>query len=239
MEIDSRAKGAIDSVLALIETGKLPGPASYGTVAVLRDGAGFSLGLHQATDGSDTADQVLIEYISLGGSEAAALEPYLPRLLADESTRLNPRALEPWALGFMEVFRRAGYDPLMAEAQRRVFDRLYWQPSVALCRSLGLREALTALVVYDAWIQSGAGGVARNRMRFAGLPPSRGGEERDWTEQFLRARHSWLLGFTCADAARQAEVRRSSYRTAGLIGLLETANWSLARPFRFRGVEVR
>jgi hypothetical protein len=238
-------KPVIDNILAVIETGRLPSPAAYGTVAVLRDGAGFSLGLHQATDGADSADEVITEYIALGGIHSKVFEAYLPRFEADESRALgpDPKTWPLWAKAFADLFRNSADDQYMRLAQDRVFERRYWAPAMTLGIQLGLVRPLSYLVLYDAMVQSGPGGVARVRRRFSERPPSYYGNAPDlaresaWTSAFLYARHDWLCNFDNGDPGHSAAVRRSSYRTSEIIAAC-LPNPALASPIIFRGVKV-
>jgi hypothetical protein len=234
-------KPFIDAWTCVTETGMTPGPGAAATVTVLRDGAGYSIGLHQATDRSDAADAVLLEYISMGGAYAARLEEFVDRFTGDESVRIDPRTRSKprWAVQFEDAFTEAGLkDPLMREAQERVFDREYWMPAANLCVSLGLELPLTYLIVYDAAIQSGLGGVTANRNRFKQVPPSRGGDEIAWSTAFLAARHSWLCNYRSSDKERQSDVRRSSYRTAHLAELVGEQNWGLVGPVMYRNHSI-
>lgn len=231
-------KSMVWSIVSVFETGKRPGPESYGTIAVLRDGAGFSIGAHQATDKSDAADEVLMEYISLGGQFAAEFESFLPRFTADESLSLRAGDLPYWAQEFVRLFKRAAHDPIMARAQDAVFTRSYWDPAVSLCRSIGVIEPLQVLAVYDMAIQSGMGGVARNRSRFAELPPSRGGDGRRWAEAFTRARLAWLVGYRSSDPDKDRAVRASAYRADAILRLMELGAWDLRPPVTIMGVTL-
>ncbi len=42
--VTDQQKRAIDSIISIFETGRVPTPAAYATCAVLKDGAGISYG---------------------------------------------------------------------------------------------------------------------------------------------------------------------------------------------------
>jgi len=67
MSITDQQKRAIDSIISIFETGRVPTPAAYATCAVLKDGAGISYGKHQCTDKSGSLDLVCKRYIDLRG----------------------------------------------------------------------------------------------------------------------------------------------------------------------------
>ena len=120
----------------------------------------------------------------------------------------------------------------MQEAQRTVFQRLYWTPVLAQAEAVGVSLPLSLLALYDLAIHSGPGRLAKLRPRFPEWPPSLGGEERLWTRALLQARHDWLT------LHRSAVIRRTTYRTAALLELVEQGRWQLSTPLTVRGVRV-
>ena len=80
---------AIDCVVAIFETGKVPSAKSYGTCSILNDGAGISYGKHQCTDKAGSLDLVCKKYIELGGQHAEPLKQYMNYIAANESAKFN------------------------------------------------------------------------------------------------------------------------------------------------------
>lgn len=224
---------AIDCILAIFETGRIPSSASYSTCTILKDGAGISYGKHQCTDRAGSLDAVVKKYIELGGVHAAALQAFLPYLAANKSCAENPSG--PWSAetqSLVNLLKTAGQDPLMQKAQDEVFDRDYWMPAVNICKEAGLVTALAHAVVYDTCIHSGPGGVANIRRRFAAVPPAKGGDEKQWVNQYLQAREEWLK------ASANELVRKTTYRMDAFQVLVATGNWDLALPITVRGVVI-
>lgn len=233
MSITSQQRHTIDCIVAIFETGRLPSSASYATCAILKDGAGISYGKHQCTDKAGSLDLVVKRYIELGGQHAAALQPYLPYLAENRSTRENPSG--PWSAetqALVNLLKQAGADPKMKQAQDEVFDKNYWNPAATQCKEMGLVTALAHAVVYDTCIHSGPGGVAKIRAKFAASPPAKGGDEKEWVRQYLQAREEWLL------SSANPIVRKTTYRMDALQSVAASGNWDLNLPLTVRGVTI-
>jgi hypothetical protein len=226
----------IDAIVSIFETGKLPSPAAYGTASILADGAGISYGVHQVTAAS-LLPALLAEYDRRDGLYAGRLRPYLAQLGATRELR-PPGPYPEWVELVLELLRAAGSDPIMQQVQRDLFARGYWEPATAYATSIGLELPLSHLAVYDTWIQSGGGRVARLRDRFPASPPSKGGDEQRWTAQFLGARRKWLAEFSSHDGAKQRLVRSTVYRVDALLELVEADAWDLRLPLVVRGVRI-
>ena len=221
----SPTKPTIQSILSVFETGKPEG--DYGAIAVLRDGAGISYGLHQATDKADSLDEMVRRYVARGGRYADALAPFVPRLERDDTAAVDPDDLPAWVVELMDLLVDAADDPVMQTVQDGVFDEKYWQPAVNHCDAMELALPLSWAVVYDTCIHSGPDGVGRIRKRFAESPPSGGGDEQAWVVAYLQARYEWL------STHQNAAVRHSAQRILQLQGLVAAGNWQLVTPFRF------
>lgn len=225
--LTTTARSAIKAIVAVHETGKLPSPAAYSTVAVLKDGAGISYGAHQATDRSGSLDAVVLRYLDLGGRHASALRPHLGDLADSLSSKADPGALPPRVVELMAALAKAGSDPVMHLAQEQVFDELYWQPAHAQGVAMDLLEPLSYLALYDTAIHSGPARIPALRRLFPERPPATGGLERAWTVAFLQARRAWLL-------ASSSELTRSTvYRVDGMLRLAQEGRWSLESPFPY------
>lgn len=218
-------KAKAQALVSVFETGKVGG--DYSAIALLPDGAGVSYGKHQATDAGGNLDQILLRYADLGGMHSAELSTYLDRL--EENATAQFSSLDeapPWVVGLVELLKKAGRDPTMQEAQRQIFDEQYWQPCKAHCESMELELPLSWAVVYDTCIHSGPAGVANIRRKFSSVPPSRGGLERDWTTDYVRARRNWLASY----GPEGHIVRRTVVRMDVFLSLIDQYNWELDTP---------
>ena len=231
--VSAATRKAIDAVLSIFETGKLPSAAAYATCTVLKDGAGISYGKHQCTDKAGSLDLVVKRYIELGGAQAAALGKYLPQLATNESTKVDPAGPFPaWLTDLIAVLKVAGKDPVMQQAQDEVFDEVYFAPAVQRAAGYGLTTALGLLTVYDTCIHSGPGRVATHAQAVKEPAPKAGGDEKRWVTEYIGVRRAWL------GASSNALVQRTVYRMDALIALIRADNWDLRTPFEVRGVTV-
>ncbi|MEQ1494520.1 MAG: chitosanase [Novosphingobium sp.] len=237
--ITSEQWRAIDSIVSIFETGKLPAAESYSTCTILPDGAGISYGKHQATARSGSLQEILTAYMDREPDIAPTSGPVeMAALLRESRSYSSEAAASAGVRGLMEFLRRAGTDPKMVAAQDAVFAIRYWAPAVEICRNLGLVTALSHLTVYDVLIQSDAARLAMLRNDFAESPPARGGNERKWTSSFNSARRAWLENFRSADTARARAINRSAYRAIALEQLCATGKWDLNLPLTVRGVTI-
>lgn len=215
---DTQVK-TIKAVLNIFETGSIGG--NYGAVAVLKDGAGISYGKVQATDKANSLDKIVIEYINRNGKYAAQLNPYLEQLADPKLPLTNNEE-------FKNLLRKAGADPIMRQTQDDVFDRNYFIPALDKWSELQLTSALSALVVYDSYIQ---GAFSKVRSLFKEVPPIKGGDEKLWVSTYVTARNSWLI--SCG-----GDVRRSAYRTNELLKMIKSNNWNLLLPMVVRTIKI-
>ena len=226
-------KRAIDCVLAVFETGRVPTSASYATCTILADGAGISYGKHQCTDKAGSLDLVVKEYVKRAGKHAKELEACLPLLTSNASTKVPPKG--PWGpevTGLVNLLKTAGADPIMHQAQDEVFDANYFLPALNHAKDIGLTTALGLLVIYDTCIHSGPGRVSTHRAAFPEKSPKNGGDEKAWIKAYLNARRAWLA------ASSNALVQKTVYRQDAILELIKADNWDLKFPFTVRGVKV-
>lgn len=232
MSVTKEQKYVVDCVLSIFETGRIPSPSSYSTCTILSDGAGISYGKHQATDRAGSLDKIVQLYIEKGGTAAEQLKPFLARLAANETAKLDPKKPPVWAQKLIEILKQAGVDPLMREAQDEIFDSGYWIPAVGHALNAGVKTALGHLVIYDTCIHSGPGGVANIRAKFPETSPSRGGDEKAWVRAYIKARREWLLGNA------NPLVQKTVYRMDTLEELAKAGSWDLIAPLKVRGVTI-
>jgi hypothetical protein len=233
MSVTKEQRHTIDCVVAIFETGKVPTAASYGTCTILKDGAGISYGKHQCTDKAGSLDLVCKRYIELNGQQAAPLKEYMNYLATNETAKLNPAGPFPtWTTSLINLLKSAGNDPLMQQAQDEVFDKNYWMPAANHCNEIGLKTALSHLVIYDTCIHSGPGRVSSLRAKFPEASPSRGGDEKAWILAFLKARREWLA------ANSNPLVQKTVYRIDAMKEIADAGNWDLKTPLTVRKVKI-
>jgi chitosanase len=218
-------KTLVQRVLNAAETGTADG--KYHDISIFADGKG---GTRQITYGkSQTTEQGhLVELIRMycdkGGAFAAQFAPYLPLIgvkpLVDDSHFKNL------------LVRAAKEDPLMKEAQDEFFDKVYWTPAFKWFTEHGFTLPLSMLVIYDSFIHSG-GILPLLRKRFTEMVPSKGGDEKKWIQQYVKARHEWLAGHS------KPILRKTIYRTTTYLGEIARDNWHLTTlPIRMNGIAV-
>ena len=224
---------AINCIISVFETGRVPNPGAYSTCTILPDGAGISYGMHQSTDRAGSLDNIVKRYIELGGAHAPALQAYLPYFASNKSATEPPKG--PWSAetrAVIDLLKVAGADPVMHQAQEEVFDRDYFQPAVNHANQIGLTKALSLAVVYDTCIHSGPGGVTMIRNMFAAKSPANGGTEAEWVKAYLNARRNWL------GTHKMTILHGTVYRMDALLALITAGNWDLTPPFKVRTVTV-
>ncbi len=228
MSITKEQKRVIDSVLSINETGKLPSATAYSTVTILRDGAGISYGKHQSTDRSGSLDAIVMRYLDLNGSMASSFDPYLAKLNANFTTKVDPANPPADVKALMKLLADAGKDPLMQRAQDEIFDENYWLPVVNRCQAMKLVLPFTYLALYDTCIHSGPGRIDSLRKVFPERPPATGGDEKAWVRAFLNSRYSWLKNYP------NPLVQRSAERVTAILKIAAADNWTLATPLTYR-----
>lgn len=224
-------KSAIDKILSIFETGKLPTKEAYSTCTILKDGAGISYGMHQATDKSGSLDKILSEYIKNGGVYADKLKEFQVKLSNNETT-LSGSLQQLWVLDLIKTLKLAGADPIMQSAQDKIFNDLYWEPAVERANACKLNMPISFLTLYDTSIHSGPAGIEKIRSMFPQFPPSKGGDEKEWVLAYINARKNYLL------SSSNQLVRNSSYRIDEIKNLYDSKNFELKLPITIRGVKI-
>jgi len=225
MQLTPSTRALVDRVINVFQTGAVRG--DYGALYTLRNGPH---GLRQIIYGRartkefDKLRILVLRYAQAKGTFSNDLGQYLWRVgalpLYDD-------------LMFRALLRRAGrLDPAMRSIQDEFFEADYYTPAMRWAALHGLTLPLSALVVYDSFVQSGAI-LPLIRRTFPERTPSEGGDERTWTRAYVAARHRWLLSHP------RPHVRRSSSRTRCLGAQIERGNWHLEQlPIHARGVAV-
>ncbi|MCK5903186.1 MAG: chitosanase [Cocleimonas sp.] len=225
MFLTETQRSLIERVINKIETGRPEG--DYGKVSIYSDGPHgmrqITYGRAQTTEYSNLRKLVKM-YVSAGGLYSAELAQYADRIGSESLTRNN---------SFKGLLRKAGRkDAIMKKIQDQFFEQYYFMPAMVWADDHGLTKALSALVIYDSFIHSGQI-FWFLRQRFAANPPSSGGTEEEWVHEYLKARHNWLKNH------RIKILRKTIYRTSGLLAQIEKNNWDLSRlPIKMNGTDV-
>jgi chitosanase len=219
----TKKKDKIQSILNVFETGKPDG--DYSNVTIFSDGP---KGMRQITYGkSQTTEwgnlnKLIESYSNKNGKHSEFFKPYVSKI--GKISLVNDKKL-------ITELREAGSDPVMKEAQDDFFDEHYWKPAFEFFKDNGFTQPLSMLVIYDSFIHSG-GILNFLRNRFPAKTPSKGGNEKEWIEQYLNVRHSWL-----ANHYNQI-LRKTTYRTKNMIQAVVRNDWNLNSPFIANGVSV-
>lgn len=222
-DVVTRKKPKIQSILNVFETGKPNG--DYSNVTIFNDGP---KGIRQITYGkSQTTEwgnlsKLIDSYSKRNGQYSEFFKPYVSKI--GKISLVNDKKL-------ISTLREAGNDPIMRTAQDEFFDDFYWKPALEFFKDNGFTHPLSMLIIYDSFIHSG-GILSFLRSRFPAKTPSKGGNEKQWIEQYVNIRHSWLSNHT------NLILRKTNYRTRNMLQAIVRNDWNLDRPFTANGVIV-
>lgn len=225
MNLSSTQKSLITKVINVFESGTPAG--KYGIIAIFNDGPGdirqITYGRSQTTEYGNLP-KLVKNYVNANGIYSNKLKPFASKVgivpLTDDET-------------FKNLLKKAGNeDPVMKTVQDVFFDEAYYKPAMNWATQKGFILPLSALVIYDSFIQSGSIlSVIRNT--FPETVPADGGNEIEWTTAYVKARHDWL-----ANHPREA-VRKTVYRTKCFIEEVARGNWPLTTlPINANGTKV-
>jgi chitosanase len=214
----------VERVVNAFETGNADG--DYAAISIYSDGPHdirqITYGRSQTTEFGNLR-QLVHDYAAARGRYSESLARYAnavgSRPLADDRE-------------FRSLLRAAGADPVMRSLQDQLFERGYYVPALQWARDHGLTLPLSALVVYDSFIQSGSM-LWVIRESFPETLPVDGGGERTWLAAYVTARERFLA------THRRQVVRTTVYRTRCLLREIERGNWHLnLLPIEANGVLV-
>jgi len=216
-------KKTAQAIVNVFETGSARG--DYGKITVTKGDSGhLTYGRSQTTLASGNLHVLVKAYTSAQRAKfAKELKPYLRRLEKralplDRNNRLH------------RILRLAGEDPVMVKVQDEFFDRVYWYPSVAAAKNIGVESGLGASVVYDSNVHGSWGKMRDRTIERHGAVQEVG--ERTWIEHYIDVRRQWLA------THRDPLLRGTVYRMDAFRELLGTGKWELALPISVRGVLV-
>jgi chitosanase len=225
MDLTDKQRRTIEQVVNVFETGTPEG--DYASISIYEDGPQnvrqITYGRSQTTEYSKLRDLILL-YADSNGLFSEALKDYASRIGTEPLTNDET---------FKDLLRRAGReDPVMRRAQDSFFDERYFQPAMAWATENGFSLPLSALVIYDSFIHSGAI-LDTLRERFVEPTPAAGGNEPAWITAYVKTRHEWLSHHF------RPIVRKTGYRTRCFLHEIERGNWSLdLLPIRANDIPV-
>ena len=225
MNLTDQQKHICEQVINAFESGSAAGV--YGAISIMDDGPHrvrqISYGRSQTTEYGNL-EELLEMYVNNNGIYSAAIHPYLDKIgvtpLVDDAA-------------FKKLLGDAGAkDPVMQRVQDQFFDLRYFQPAIQWMDDNGFTLPLSALVIYDSFIQSGSI-MSWLRKRFPERSPLNGGDERTWITQYVDTRHDWLA--THSNPLLQNTV----YRTGCFKNEISRDNWDLSQlPVRAHDVDI-
>lgn len=212
-------KTKIKQIVNVFETSKIDG--RYASCVVTHDatinGVGsqpqISYGRSQATEYGNLKT-LLDMYIKNNGKYSVQLQPYMSQI------GVTPLSINN---NFIVLLKAAGNDSIMQQTQDYFFDMYYFNPAQHFFDNEGFTLALSLLVIYDSYIQSG-GIMAKLRARFSELTPEHDGDEKKWIESYVNVRHDFLANNSNAD------VKASVYRMNCCLEQIKNDNWDLQQP---------
>lgn len=215
MSFSEQAKTVALAIVHIFETAKPLG--DYGAVAVLTDGAGFSVGINQFTHKSGSLAAVLDRFVKLGGTLADNLKAALPDFRAGRNipARQGDASLKA-------AIKSLGPDPKWQQAQREVAFENYLKPALDACDGSGFKHPLSLAVIYDSINQGGYASV-RNRVSASSA------NEKAWIAEYCADRKAWLK------ASKKSIVRSTVYRPNFFLGEIANGNWNLDLPVIVNG----
>lgn len=222
--ISKMTQQRIKNILHVIETGTIQG--NYSSITIYNDGKPDSSGqrTYQLTYGaSQTTEQgnlaeLIQMYVDAHGKYTPDFKPYL--------TKIGIVPLYQDHV-FISALKAAGGDPVMMQVQDAFFDKDYFQPACKWFEAEGFTLALSLLVIYDSFIQSGSI-MQKLRDRFTAAPPANKGDEKIWISSYLKVRHDFLANNP------QKETAESVYRVICYQKQVELNNWNLSAPVKIQ-----
>lgn len=225
MKLSLNQKSLLEKVVNVFETGKPEG--NYSAIAIFNDGPHdikqITYGRSQTTEYGNLRELVK-KYVESKGLYSKKLKSYAEKI---GSVPLTDDA------NFKDLLKKAGKeDSLMRKTQDDFFDKRYYQPAIKWAKDNGFILPLSALVIYDSFIHSG-GILWVIREMFPESVPISGGNEIEWTTEYVNARHLWLSNH------HREVVRKTIYRTQCFKNEIKRGNWTLKTlPITANGVKV-
>lgn len=222
----------IAQVINVFETGSRDG--AYDAISIYADYTYKGNRYKQITYGKSQTTEfgnlksLLEQYVQVGGLFAGDIQPYVSKMGKIKNGLPDSFHADTT---LKAALRKAGReDGIMQKTQDKFFERYYFQPALGWFNQYQFTLPLSLLVIYDSFIHSGSI-LDFLRQRFAAMPPSYGGNEKEWIKQYVDARHNWLLNHS------NSVLRQTVYRTNTFKKLITDNNWKLDAPFRTQGTQ--
>lgn len=134
---------------------------------------------------------------------------------------------------FRDLVKKVGAeDPQFMRTQEQAFDDYYLGPAFEWAKKNGFALPLSYLVIADSFLHSGSI-MSSLRNKFPEKVPKDGGDEKAWTEAYLKARRSWLANHS------RTILRGTVYRCDCFLREIASDNWELDKePVMMNGRRV-
>ena len=209
-------------IVSSAENSSLDWRAQYRYIEDIHDGRGYTGGIIGFCSGTGDMLDVVRAYTR------ARPHNRLARFL-EALRRVNGTASHA-GLGrrFVAAWRRAARSRAFRRAQDRERDRGYFNPSVALAKSDGLR-ALGQFAYYDAAVVHGYDGMrgVRRRALARAAAPSAGGDETAYLEAFLDERVVEMRKEAAHEDVSRIETAQRRFLRAGNLDLQPPLRWAV------------
>ena len=220
----SPLKKRIISVLNVFENDSGSPLTEYKKIYLYHDGTG---GIKQVTLARGYTEcggalwKVFERYARKGGKNAAALLAYKSKsgrgVLANDST-------------FLQLIKSSANEQSFRDAQDETFDDLYWDYGQAYADKWGFKLPLSLAVIQDSQLHSG-GMLKFLLAKFPEVPPTKGGDEKEWIKQYVTARFKWL--------SNASEIlSHTVYRPQFFLTQIRNDNWDFNPPMVANGVKI-
>lgn len=230
ISITPLVKRKIERVINAFETGSAEG--HYGALVKLKDYndpetkttiVQVTFGRSQTTEFGHLKTLVQ-DYVENDGIHANELKPFLLKIGRKPSLATNET--------FCNLLKKAGKtDPIMKICQDQLFETKYYQPAHNWFSRNGFSLPLSLLVIYDSFIHSGSI-LTFLRKRFNTAVPANGGQEKEWMENYVNARHNWLSKHS------NTILQNTVYRTECFKEQIRNDNWDLSQRVKAHGVII-
>ncbi|MEV4707291.1 chitosanase [Actinoplanes sp. NPDC049316] len=217
---DPAKKELAFELVSSAENSTLNWRGQFGYIEDIKDGRGYTGGIIGFCSGTSDMLAVVTEYTRR--SPQNRLAKYLPALRAVDGSASHA-GLDP---GFPAAWKAAAADPVFQKTQEDARDSMYFDPSVTLATSDGLR-ALGQFAYYDAAVMHGMSGL--RSIRSAALrvakTPKQGGDETVWLSAFLDARVAEMRTEEAHSDVSRVETAQRVFLRAGNLDLNAPLTW--------------
>ncbi len=180
----------------------------------------ISYGIHQATLGSGSLNDVLKRYTELSQTlTSKQIATYLTRVKSKDSTLKSDTA-------FLKLLKDAASESDMEQAQNEVFSQKYYEPAMKDAATDEVNSALGMAIYYDTEIHGGLDTVRKaTKEHFSQGTHT----EKEWLSVFLDERRIYLLAVAESKrkkvsdptAERTAKMLETSASSKGRVGILQ------------------